>query len=158
MASRGKKLSGARLGAEVSRAPFASGGVLAGGVLAGILALAAPFLSSCDKLFEGPFDKALDAMGAAFEEGSFGRCVTKAPTSEWKIRTPDGEKIFPGLRTESMLTAYSRGAENCIPEESLKSLKAEFEGIKATLKHCPKNACTVVWPLQQTLSVEPRQP
>lgn len=141
---------------EVSRAPFASRGTLAGVFLACILALAAPVLSSCSKLFKGPFDDALDAMGKAFEKnGALRPCVTKAPTSEWKITTLGGEQIFPDLRTESMLTAYSRGAENCIPEKELRHLKAEFDGIKATLKHCPKNACAVVWSQQQTLSYQP---
>lgn len=152
MASR-NELPGARPQLQVSYAPLTSKwvGTVGSGFL--VAALTAPILVSCKNPFAGPFDDALDAMGKAFERnGTLGQCVTKAPTSEWKIRTPDGEQSFPDLRAKFLRIAMADGTE-CIPEAKLNLLKEQFEGIKVTLKHCPKGACSVTWPQQQTLSI-----
>lgn len=138
---------------ETSAAPLTSGRARAAFGCVAVLALALPILSSCGNFFKNSFDGALDAMGTALGNGggASGRCVTKASTSEWKIKTPNGEQTFPVLQKQAIIPAYT-GSTNCIPETELLSLKKQFEGIKATLKHCPKGACSVTWPQQQTIS------
>lgn len=149
-----KETPGARLALETAAAPFTSGKARAAFGCVAVLALALP-LSSCGNFFKNSFDGALDAMDTVLRNdgGAFGRCVTKASTSEWKIKTPNGEQTFPVLQTQSMISAYA-GGTNCFSETELRSLKEQFEGIKATLTHCPKGACSVTWPQQQTISYQ----